>query len=223
MAPIIPGYELALRYRPACFATGDYYDFFPREYGGSVFIGDGSGHGPTACVLMAMMRAILQTHPEIHADPGQTLASAGQMFKTLIASDLFMTGVYLELRSDGVARWASAGHHPPIRVDRHGNASPRETAAIGLPLGVEPDEQYQTVDWRLQPGDRVVLFTDGLVEARNDAGVPFGRNRVETVASELISRPLDEAIGELLARAEGHLRGADFEDDFTLIGIEYNR
>ena len=90
-APVIPGYEAVLRYRPAYFATGDYYDFFQRaDDATGVFVGDGSGHGPSACMLMATMRALLRTHPSLHAQPGATLAQAGAMFRELIPSDSFM-------------------------------------------------------------------------------------------------------------------------------------
>src|SRR5258708_33750670 len=72
-APEIPGFKAVLKYRPAYFATGDYYDFFERADGKTgVFIGDGSGHGPSACILMATMRALLRTHPSLHEEPGAT-------------------------------------------------------------------------------------------------------------------------------------------------------
>src|SRR5262249_52697346 len=102
VAPPVPGYQNHLAYRPAFVVTGDYHHFFCRSDGRTaVFVGDGSGHGPAASMLMAMMRTILHTHPDLHREPGETLTLAGRMFHQLLPSDLFMTGVYLILGGDG--------------------------------------------------------------------------------------------------------------------------
>jgi sigma-B regulation protein RsbU (phosphoserine phosphatase) len=219
--PAVPGYRLAMAYRPSYIATGDYCDFFHRPDGDSaVFLGDGSGHGPTACMLVAMMRAILMTHPHIHASPGETLTVANRLYNTLTPTDLFMTGVYVQLCGDGRVGWAAAGQDPPLRVTPAGRVAPVDLRPVGLPLGIEPGEAYETVRWSLGPGERLVFYTDGLVEARDRAGEPFGRKRLQTDLAGLAARPLEELIGELLLRAESHLSGADFEDDFTLVGVE---
>jgi sigma-B regulation protein RsbU (phosphoserine phosphatase) len=221
VAPTVPGYQQVLAYRPAFVVTGDYHDFFYRADGRTaVFVGDGSGHGPAASMLMAMMRTILHTHPALHREPGETLTLAGQMFHQLLPSDLFMTGVYLLLRGDGGVSWSSAGHHPPVRVSHTGEVAPVDLEPVGQVLGFVSEEEYVTVTWHLSPGERLLLFTDGLWEARSRSGEPLGRQRLFEHWAGAVSLPLGEAVGELVARLTAHMEGADFEDDFTVVGIE---
>jgi sigma-B regulation protein RsbU (phosphoserine phosphatase) len=220
-APRVAAYELALDYRPAYSVTGDYHDFFHRPDGDTaVFVGDGAGHGPAACVLVAAMQAILQTHPELHTDPGSTLAAAGRLFHALAPSDLFMTGVYLLLGDGGRVSWASAGHDPPLRITRLGRVAPADLAPVGFPMGIHPNEGYETVSWNLVPGERLIVFTDGLVEARGADGEQFGRGRLRSVAAGLARLPLAEMVRALVARAAAHLQGTEFEDDLTVVAVE---
>lgn len=220
-APQVPGYHLCLNYRPVCFVTGDYHDFFPQApEGPAVFVGDGSGHGPTACMLMATMRTLLHTHHGLHHNPGETLAIAGKLFYLLVPADLFMTGLHLILHEGGRVSWASAGQDPPLRVNPTGQVAPIDLSPVGLPLGIQPDEAYATVTWHLTPGERLLLFTDGLVEVRSRASEAFGRRRLQMCWSRFIRFPLHEALQALVACVTEHLGGAAFEDDFTLLGIE---
>lgn len=218
--PSLPHYRLELAYRPAYFATGDYHDFFSLPEGQAIFIGDGSGHGPVASILMVTMRTILRTHGDLHGDPGQALSGMCRLFHPLIPCDRFMTGVYLLLGPNGLIRWASAGHHPPLWTRQSGEPNPFDHADIGLPLAAVPDEVYRTVTWQIEPGERVLLFTDGLIEARNRAGDPFGRHGLAQLCRDFRAESLAQLVGELLKRAGDHLAGAEFEDDFTVVAIE---
>jgi sigma-B regulation protein RsbU (phosphoserine phosphatase) len=217
--PDVAGYRLVFAYRPAFIVTGDYHDFFRRPDGTTaVFLGDGSGHGPAASMLMAIMRTLLHTH-DVHREPGPTLSKAGDMFQKLIPPDLFMTGVYLVLAPQGNVSWAAAGHHPPLWVTRHGRLSSVDLTPVGSVLGFE-GETYTTVDWKLEVGDRLLLFTDGLWDARSRSGEPFGRQRLTSHFTGAIDNPLPDVVHGLLARVTAHLEGTEFEDDFTILGIE---
>ncbi len=217
----VRGYRQVLAYQPAFLVTGDYHDFFPRADGqAATFVGDGSGHGPAASMLMAMMRAILHTHPELHSDPGETLTRAGRLFHNLIPSDLFMTGVYLLLTESGRVSWAAAGHHPPVRTSRTGELFPLDLTPVGSVLGMGAAEEYETVTWELVPGERLLLFTDGIWEARSRAGEKFGRQRLFAHLADTAGKPLEEVVHDLVGRAVAHMEGADFEDDFTVVAIE---
>jgi sigma-B regulation protein RsbU (phosphoserine phosphatase) len=220
-APVVPGYRVVFAYRPAYIASGDYCDFFPRRGGRlAMFIGDGSGHGPAASILMAAMRTIMHTHPDVHGDPGATLTKAGRMFHRVVPSELFMTGVYLLFEGGDTVSWASAGQDPPLRISAFGEVASVDLGPVRPPLAVLPNEVYPTVRWHLEPGERLFLFTDGLVEARNSAGEAFGRARLRSFLSRLCYRPLEKMVDEILQKAKAHAEGADFEDDFTIIALE---
>jgi sigma-B regulation protein RsbU (phosphoserine phosphatase) len=218
--PTVPGYQLHFAYRPAFIVTGDYHDFFHRPDGlTAVFVGDGSGHGPAASMLMAVMRTLLHTH-DLHREPGETLTRAGQLFHTLVPSDLFMTGLYVVLGADGRVSWAAAGHHPPLWLDHRGSLHDTDDLApVGPVLGLG-EEPYETVPWQIGVGDRLVLFTDGLWDARSQLGEPFGRPRLKAYITETRDRALADVVNGLVTRVTEHLRGAGFEDDFTVLAVE---
>jgi sigma-B regulation protein RsbU (phosphoserine phosphatase) len=222
-APPVRGFEQVLAYRPSFVVTGDYHDFFPRADGRTAtFVGDGSGHGPAASMLMAIVRTLLHTH-DVHRDPGEALTRTGRLFHGLVPSDLYMTGVYLLLGDGGRVRWASAGHHPPLWVDRTGRLAPIDLDPIGHVLGFDAKAEYTTVDWQVSPGDRLLLFTDGVWEARGPDGEAFGRRRLWEHFSSTVGLPLAEVVRELIVRVTLHQQGADFVDDFTVVGIERRR
>jgi sigma-B regulation protein RsbU (phosphoserine phosphatase) len=222
-APEVAGYNVTFRYRPFYFATGDYYDFFLRPNGElAAFLGDSAGHGPSASMLMASMRAILRTRNDIHGDPSDTLAKLTSLLTTLIPDDLFMTAVYIVLSAGGKVRWSAAGQHPPLRVTIDGKVQDVELSALGLPLGVLPDERYRTVTWEMAPGERLVLFTDGIIEAMDHKGKLFGTEGVRRSLESLSRGPqsLDETVDGLVELVKQHLEGSEFEDDFTVLAIE---
>jgi serine phosphatase RsbU (regulator of sigma subunit) len=222
-APQRPDYRIAFRYRPFYFATGDYYDFFPLADGSlAVFVGDSTGHGPSASMLMASMRTLLRTRPQIHGDPGGALGALTRALDTLIAPDLFMTAVYLTLGRGGQVRWAAAGQHPPLRVTATGAVQPADLTDVGLPLGVDAAERYATVTWQVGAGERLVLFTDGIVESTDRQGKLLGTAGVRALLERLSrgSPNLEELVDGLVGGVRDHLEGSDFEDDFTLLAIE---
>jgi len=219
--PSVPGYALSFRYEPFYYATGDYLDFFPRTDGSlGVFVGDGCGHGPSASMLMATVRALLHTQPDVHREPGPALHALGKTFAGLVPPDLFMTAIYLLLESDGRVSWAAAGQDPPLRLDAAGGIAPVDLKANGLPLGIDPEQAYVTVTGRLAAGERLFLFTDGLYEARDRSGREFGRGRLQSTLRQLAGLPLDRMTQALVDRVKDFLEGSDFEDDFTVVAVE---
>jgi sigma-B regulation protein RsbU (phosphoserine phosphatase) len=222
-APDVPGYRLAFCYRPFYFATGDYHDFFPLPGGRlAVFIGDSTGHGPSACMLVATMRTLLRTHPEVHGDPAQALSRLNQLFHTLIPPDLFMTAVYLVLEPCGSVKWAAAGQHPPLGLTAGGHMVPDDIRAGGLPLGIDPAEHYHSAACQLKPGDRLLIFTDGLFEAADRQGNILGIDRLQSLLTKLSAdcQNIDSLVEDLVDRVKDHMAGSDFDDDFTLLAIE---
>ena len=215
-------YQIAFRYRPFYFATGDYHDFFPQPDGSlSVFVGDSCGHGPSACMLMTTMRTLLYTHPEIQSDPGRALSCLTGMFHALIPSDLFMTALFLRLGSGGWIDWAAAGQHPPLRVTSE-RVAPLDQATPGLPLGIFPDACYETGTCQMLPGEKMIAFTDGLFEAVNRQGKQFGTAGIKSsLAKWTATASTSEALLDaLIEDVKQHMEGLDFDDDFTLLAVE---
>jgi sigma-B regulation protein RsbU (phosphoserine phosphatase) len=143
------------------------------------------------------------------------------MFHALIPSDLFMTALLLRLGSGGRIDWAAAGQHPPLRMSAE-QVVPLNQATAGLPLGIFPDERYQTGRCQLLPGERLIAFTDGIFEAANRQGKQFGTAGIISCLEKLthaacMSEPL---LDLLIEDVKGHMDGLDFEDDFTLMAIE---
>ena len=97
-----------------------------------------------------------------------------------------------------------------------------DRAGIGLPLGVEPQEHYQTVNWQIHPGERLLLFTDGIIEATNRDGKLFGLARLRNALAELtpVFLSSEALLDALVDRVKDFMDGSDFEDDFTLLAIE---
>jgi sigma-B regulation protein RsbU (phosphoserine phosphatase) len=215
-------YQIAFRYRPFYFATGDYHDFFPQPDGSLVvFVGDSCGHGPSACMLMATMRTLLYTHPDILSDPGNALSRLSAMFHALIPSDLFMTALLLRLESGGRIDWAAAGQYPPLRITGE-QVAPLTEAKQGLPLGIFPNERYETGSCRMIPGERLIAFTDGIFEASNRQGKQFGTAGIKSSLVKLAhaAATSEALLDALIEDVKEHMEGQTFEDDFTLIAVE---
>ena len=204
--PNVPGLEVAVQLKPAARAGGDYYDFFELPGGKlGVIIADASGHGAPAAVLMAMTHSITHTLP-CPTNPGELLThlNAHLARRYTRPTGSFVTAFYAVFDpASGVLTYASAGHTPPRMRRRDGSLAVLNRAQR-LPLGIKPDEVYPEQSISLQPADRVVLFTDGVIEAVNPDGDVFGTIR------------LDEALVNNDAAAEQLLGGIlDSWSDFT--------
>lgn len=179
--PAIDGVDIAVSYETATRAGGDYYDLVPLSQGRwGIIIADVSGHGAPAAVVMAVMRTILHTRPIDGLGPSEVLRllNRGLSDHCGCGTNTFATAFYAVYdpaqRSLG---YSCAGHLPPIVIDRH-----RETRELGdaqdFPLAVHADPTYPEGSVSLTPGDRLVLYTDGIIEAFNSQGEAFGPERM---------------------------------------------
>jgi sigma-B regulation protein RsbU (phosphoserine phosphatase) len=214
--PRIEGLELGASYVTCNRAGGDYYDVLPLPDGRwGLFVADVSGHGTAAAVVMAMLHTLL------HADPGPPAAPAavlGRINRHLLAvapEGTFVTafyGVYDPPRRR--LTYVCAGHPPPRLRHRHGIQD--VDAPLALPLGVAPEATWREQELVLAPGEVLLLYTDGVTDGTNEAGEPFGRDRLDGALrlSPLRARPL-------VAHVERHFRafcnGAAEHDDRTLL------
>ncbi len=218
--PRIPGIDVAMHYRTANRAGGDYYDFFPLPDGSlSVLIADVSGHGTPAAVLMAIAHSIAHAATATPGQPGAFLMhlNANLAGRYNRHSGSFITA--FAARLDPVKNrltYASAGHVPP-RLLRAADGSRIPLNRVQrLPLGIGSTRtQYpeQTID--LLPGDQVVLFTDGVTESVNRKGDVFGVERLDAV---LAARPVgaNTVLDRILKDLDSFTNGKP-TDDRTIV------
>lgn len=224
--PEIKGLDLAAHYQTSKNAGGDYYDFFELEGGKlGMLIADVSGHGTPAAVLMAIMHAIAHVTPTDRAEPAKFLRAINAEISTryaisTVGGTMFVTGFYAVYDpKDRSLVYSSAGHNPPrLRVGFVGPGGPvlELDRAQGLPLGILDDAEYIEQQVRIDPGDALILYTDGITETFSPSREMFGTRKLD----EIISRPhpdsgamLTTILDELGAFAEN----APAADDRTII------
>jgi sigma-B regulation protein RsbU (phosphoserine phosphatase) len=218
--PKIPSLDLAAYYKPSRRAGGDYYDFFPLPDGKwGIFVGDVSGHGTPAAVLMAVTHCIAHTCPGPPAPPSNVLAYLNNHLVRHYTSfnSSFVTAFYAIY--DPAARsltYSCAGHNPP-RLKRCQDGSLLVLDKCNdLPLGVEADIAYCETVQPLQKGDQIIFYTDGITEACNEAGELFGTDRLDRELEQCTlqaSALLDSVLRSVDKFADGH----PILDDQTLI------
>lgn len=218
--PSIPTLDVAAYYQPSKRAGGDYYDFFPLPDGRwGVFIGDVSGHGSPAAVLMAVTHCIAHTNPGAAQPPAQVLDYINRRLTSLYTEQngSFVTAFYGVYDPDKrTFEYACAGHPPPLLKRCQDGSMMELDCAGGFPLGVMEDGEYDEATLQLQVGDQLILYTDGVTEAANPRGEMFGAGRLQRVlenCSVQASSLLDSALASMETFADGHPP----DDDRTMI------
>lgn len=214
--PDVPGYGLAGGWRPASGVGGDCYDVLTFDQGRiGLSIADVCGKGLPAALLMSNLQAAVRAFAQDEARPHSVCASVNRLLCRNMISGRFVTFCYVRL--DGPARtlsYAIAGHNPPILLRRSGEVERLSTG--GVVLGVFPETAYEEDTLSLAPGDRLVLFTDGITEARNADGDEYEDDRLLASLKRhraLAAPDLQQALfDDVLTFAGGHL-----QDDATVI------
>jgi sigma-B regulation protein RsbU (phosphoserine phosphatase) len=224
--PRIAGLQIAACYEPSGRAGGDLYDFFPLDEASGdrsveahrwcCFIADTAGHGLPAAVIIAILQAVLRAHPPEIATPGSLLMYANRQLcsKRLSGFVTAFLGIY-EPASRRLT-YAAAGHPPPL-LRRHSDGSIIALDQVGsYPLGIEKSENFKEAVVQFDRGDMIVLYTDGITEARGPDGELFELDRLTRVLREAGDRPAD-LIDRLMAAVRGHERGQSPKDDQTVV------
>jgi serine phosphatase RsbU (regulator of sigma subunit) len=196
---------------------GDVYDFLELADGRlAVVLGDVTGHGIDAAADMAMAKFVFRSLAREHTEPGDFLAAANEIVLEEIAPGKFITLLYLTIDArTGELACASAGHPPPRLLRRGGKPEP--LAVGGLALGIDGDQDYEEARIRLEPGDAIVLFTDGLLEARRD-GELFGEARLDEALSAHADLSAQQLADALLA--DCHAYGGELGDDCAIVVLK---
>ena len=187
--PQIPGWEFAVRWLPARQVSGDFYDFLGRnsEQPGLV-IADVSDKGMPAALFMGLTRAILRASMDDPDSPVEGIARANRLICADSANGMFVTLVYAQLEpSTDAITYINAGHNPPLIY--RCSAEPYENRVgwltrTGMALGVLPDTPYNQQVVHLAAGDFIIFYTDGVVDAEDPTGRPFGVQKLQAVIRE---------------------------------------
>jgi serine phosphatase RsbU (regulator of sigma subunit) len=233
--PDFKGWDIAFNYLVNHSPGGDYYDFFPLvdDRRLAVLVADASGHGGAAAITVAQVRTFLHSCPLTcgHSfspfcpvkgcalpPPGVILAHLSRLLEENTLSDHFMTAYYGVLALDtGNFLHANAGHPPP----RWWRAALGTVEAVpdcpGPPLGVGLADTYSQASIRLDPGDLLVFFTDGLVEARSRWHGAFETTRLDTAIREAAAQGAEAVKCKVMDSWQKFLAGKPCEDDVTLV------
>jgi phosphoserine phosphatase RsbU/P len=215
--PQVLGYEFQGISFPCYEIGGDYYDFIKREDGRLVIaLGDVSGKGTAAALLMSSLHAAIHAQAGSHESLVETISAVNRYLADNIPPNRFVTLFYAELDPEsGALSFLNAGHNPPLIV--HAAGTVEQLASGGLPLGIKRDAEYREGRTQLQPGDVLVIYSDGVTEAASPSGEEFGPTRLY----EVVARNVEASAAGIRDRIESALtkfsQGTQAADDITLV------
>ena len=221
--PQVEGLELIGWSQPSKEVGGDFYDFFEMGNGCvGVALGDATGKGISAALLITQCSGILRTLAAEVDGPGELLYRTNNAFhKRIGQTHRFVTLFLMCINpANRTLKFASAGHPSPILV----NAQTMETRWLSkdgssYPLGIVPNATFEETDISLELEDTVIVFSDGLTDAQNPDKELYGDDRVETIVRRLGDKPVDTLMKALRTDAERHMNGKEPVDDMTLVGV----
>jgi serine phosphatase RsbU (regulator of sigma subunit) len=198
---------------------GDFFDYLePPDGKVGLVLGDVSGKGPAAALLTAVLQGIFSAQTFGPIEPGPTLARVNLALLVRQLESRFATVFLGVVGPDGRLTYSSAGHNPPF-LFRHGAVERLE--AGGLLLGLFPHAAYEQQTIQVSRGDLLVVFSDGISEALNEAGEEFADDRIRETIAAVASEPIDAILEALLSAVRTFTHGADQSDDITAMIVRY--
>ena len=222
-APMVAGASFASHYRAATEIGGDYFDFLPQPNGEiGIAFGDVSGHGLTSGIVMAMAKAALLVQVDYDSSPRAVLDVLNDVVMKTAPKRILMTFFFgvLDPRTQTL-RFSSAGHLDPY-VYRAGSGKLESLSSWGFPLGVKRRDPFKEHSVEFASGDRLILYSDGLIEAVDDDGEPFGFDRFERTLLECGHTNADEIKKTLLGTIRKFTRNRPPDDDQTLVVVSFD-
>ena len=217
--PRIKDLRVAAAYRPMTEVAGDFYEFIPVDHNRIGFlVADVTGHGVPAALIAAMIKVAMQSLVPYAHDPRQVLSGLNSVLSAQMGPQL-VSAAYLWLDMENRIALYSAAGHPPLLHCREGQL--RRIESNGLLLGVLPESEYPLCDIAIIPGDRFLLYTDGVSEPENALGDSFGEFKLEQVVRDNQSCPPSEFLDHLLGEIrQWQPASTAQQDDITLIVID---
>jgi serine phosphatase RsbU (regulator of sigma subunit) len=217
LPPQITGISIAARYRPAtpgAWAGGDLYEIIPTGHGIRVIIGDVRGHGPDAVPLARHVLSAFRRSAAAALALDQVASDISRAIQPHLGEEDFVTAALAQITPGGELTIVNCGHHPPL-LHHGGVLRPLTGSTTARPLGLEDDFTAFTASWR--PGDRLLLYTDGLVESHNQHGDFLPEDQIATA---LAAAGCDQALDALMTAVHQHT-GGHGHDDIALLLLQY--
>lgn len=215
--PVIEGYDIAGRSIPALNVGGDYYDFiFLDDHRLAVGLGDVSGHGLAAALVMANLQATIRGQVLFDADPAATLERANKLLFQSISSKIFVSLFYgiLDTQKNTLI-YANAGQDMPLLFST--GKGPLQLKTRGIALGMVEDVSYASEEIPIAPGDRLLIYTDGIREAMNEGKTQFGEEKIRRIMQDNGSLSADALTTAIIHAVNKHFGDAPQNDDMTMV------
>jgi phosphoserine phosphatase RsbU/P len=210
------GWHVRYHYAPAGLVSGDYCDILETPGGLLFLLGDVSGKGVAASMLMSHLHATFRTLADAGASLDRMVEQANHLFCESTLAGQYATLVAGRASSDGLVEFISAGHLPLLHLSSSGTVAFEST---GVPLGMFCDTRFPLHRFSLAAGDSVLVYTDGLTESRNASGEEYGLPRLRNLAARHHSAAPDLLLSECLADLRGFTASAKQKDDLTLLAL----
>ena len=221
--PHILGWEMAATWRPARETSGDFYDFIALPSGRlGIVIADVVDKGMGAALYMAMSRTLIRTTAgDYPAKPDMTLKAVNQRVLADVDAGQFVTVFYGILDpASGRLTYCNGGHNPPLLLRAGSSEAPLGLSRTGMALGVSGDANWESEVIQIAPGDVLLLYTDGLVDAQNPEGEPFGLERTQEILAPNLTLAVGELQDALQASAFAFMGDEPQFDDITLVVLK---
>lgn len=221
-APQVEGYEIAGLWRAAREVAGDFYDFVPRgDDELTIVIGDVAGKGVPAAFFMALARTTMRACLAVDTSTAACVERANRLICADASSGMFVTLYCIGLHPKRQeVTCASAGHNPPLWVQ----AAKGEVSHLpkgSIPLGIEETFEYSQSEVKLEPGDLILLYTDGVVDTINSASEFFEEERLSEILKSNAERPLEEVLNAIRDAVDEFAGEMPPYDDMTLVAVRY--
>ncbi|MGC2280561.1 MAG: SpoIIE family protein phosphatase [Candidatus Acidiferrales bacterium] len=222
--PKIRGLEIAARYIPMSLVAGDFYDFIiVDEKRLGILVADVSGHGLPAALIASMLKVALAAQSPHARDPGRVLSGLNQSLCGIFKHH-FVTAAYVFVDMEkNCIKYAGAGH-PPLLLWHKSTERTSSVLENGLLLGFIPGAPYSVVEVRVEPGDKAVLYTDGILETRSPSNEEFGPDLFKLFLESNHNLKADNFADLMLDELTGwsnNRKGVGQEEDITLLVIDF--
>lgn len=218
--PNIPGWQLAVTLLPARETSGDFFDVIELSEGRlGIIVADVADKGVGAALYMALSRTLIRTYAvEYDAEPEVVFFAANRRLLNDARANLFVTAFYGILDpSTGILTFCNAGHNPPFIIRSEEKGSVEMLKRTGIAIGIDENATWTQSSVKINPGDLLILYTDGIPEAQDAKGVFFGEEKLIEIVQQHNSRPAYEIQNSILEGIENFVGDSAQFDDITLM------